>query len=387
MAYEVENNCGGMNKMQFRDLKKQYEVLKPEIDAGIQDVINSTAFILGKPVTELENKLAEYVGRKHCIGVGNGTDALVLALRAHDVGPGDAVFVADFTYIASASCAELVGATPVFADINLTTFNIDPVSLEDAIKRTLKEGKLTPKVIIPVDLFGLPADFEAIQKVADKYGLLVLEDAAQGFGGNIDGKIACSFGDISATSFFPAKPLGCYGDGGAVFTDDDAVAERLRSIRAGGKSPLDKYDNREVGTNSRLDTMQAAILLPKFKAFAEYELEAVNKVASWYTERLKDKVVTPLVPEGYYSSWAQYTIRLKDKEERDAMQAKLKEAGVPSMIYYPRGMHQQQVFKYMNLSEELYPNAVEATKTVLSLPMHPYLDEATVEEICNVILK
>lgn len=373
--------------MQFRDLKKQYEVLKPEIDAGIQEVINSTAFILGKPVTELENKLAEYVGRKHCVGVGNGTDALVLALRAHDIGPGDAVFVADFTYIASASCAELVGATPVFADIDLATFNIDPASLEVAIERTIKEGKLTPKVIIPVDLFGLPADFEAIQKIADKYGLLVLEDAAQGFGGNINGKVACSFGDISTTSFFPAKPLGCYGDGGAIFTDNDAIAERLRSIRAGGKSPLDKYDNREVGTNSRLDTLQAAILLPKFRAFAEYELEDVNKVAGWYTERLKDRVVTPYIPEGYYSSWAQYTIRLKNKEDRDALQAKLKESGIPSMIYYPRGMHQQQVFKYMNLSEELYPNVVEATKTVLSLPMHPYLDEETVDEICKVILK
>lgn len=372
--------------MQFRDLKRQYEVLKPEIDAGIQEVINSTAFILGKPVTELENKLAEYVGRKHCVGVGNGTDALVLALRAHDIGPGDAVFVADFTYIASASCAKLVGATPVFADIDLSTFNIDPVSLEAAIERTLKDGKLIPKVIIPVDLFGLPADYEAIQKIADKYGLLVLEDAAQGFGGNINGKTACSFGNISTTSFFPAKPLGCYGDGGAIFTDDDVVAERLRSIRAGGKSPLDKYDNREIGTNSRLDTLQAAILLPKLKAFTGYELKDVNTVAGWYTERLKDKVVTPYIPDGYYSSWAQYTIRLNNKEERDTLQAKLKNVGIPSMIYYPRGMHQQQVFKYMNLSEELYPNTVEATKTVLSLPMHPYLDEATVDEICKVIL-
>ena len=214
-----------------------------------------------------------------------------------------------------------------------------------------------------------------------------MEDAAQGFGGNINEKVACSFGEISATSFFPSKPLGCYGDGGAVFTDDDAIAERLRSIRAGGKSPLDKYDNREVGTNSRLDALQAAILLPKFKAFAEYELKDVNKVARWYTERLKDKVITPYIPEGYYSSWAQYTIRLKNKEERDATQAKLKEVGIPSMIYYPRGMHQLQVFRYMNLSEVLYTNAVEATKTVLSLPMHQYLDEETVDEICSVILK
>lgn len=373
--------------MQFRDLEKQYEILKPEIDAGIQEVIDSTSFILGKPVTELESKLAEYVGRKYCVGCGNGTDALVLALRAYDVGPGDAVFVADFTYIASASCAELVGATPVFADIDLRTFNIDPVSLEAAIERTIEEGKLIPKVIIPVDLFGLPADYEAINAIARKYNLLVLEDAAQGFGGNIYGRTACSFGDISATSFFPAKPLGCYGDGGAIFTDDDAIAERLRSIRAGGKSPLDKYDNREVGTNSRLDTLQAAILLPKFKAFVDYELRDINKVAEWYTERLKDRVVTPFIPEGYYSSWAQYTIRLKDNEERDAVQAKLKEADIPSMVYYPRGMHQQQVFKYMNLSEELYPNTVKATETVLSLPMHPYLDEETVDFICNTILK
>lgn len=373
--------------MQFRDLKKQYEVLKPEIDAGIQEVIDSTAFVLGKPVTELENKLAEYVGRKHCVACGNGTDALVLSLRTYDVGPGDAVFVPDFTYIASASCVELVGATPIFADINLATFNIDPESLSAAIERTFKEGKLKPKAIIPVDLFGLPADFDAIRSIADKYGLLVLEDAAQGFGGNIKGKLACSFGDISATSFFPAKPLGCYGDGGAIFTDDDGIAERLRSIRAGGKSPNDKYDNREVGINSRLDSLQAAILLPKFKAFVDYELNDINKVAEWYTEKLKDNVVTPYIPEGYYSSWAQYTIRLRNREERDALQAKLKDAGIPSMIYYPRGMHQQQVFKYMHLPEEYYPNAVEATNTVLSLPMHPYMDKETVDEICRVILK
>lgn len=371
--------------MQFRDLKKQYEVLKPEIDAGIQEVINSTSFILGKPVTELENQLAEYVGRKHCIGVGNGTDALVLSLRANNVGAGDAVFVADFTYIASASCVSLVGATPVFVDIDLKTFNISPEALEKAIERTISEGKLTPKAIIAVDLFGLPADMPAIEAIAKKYGLLVVEDAAQGFGGMINGKRACSFGDISATSFFPAKPLGCYGDGGAIFTDDDEIDQRLRSLRAGGKSPTDKYDNREVGYNSRLDSIQAAILLPKFKALADYELTDVNKVAAWYTERLKNVAVTPYIPDGFYSSWAQYTIRLKNKEERDALQSELKAAGIPSMIYYPRGMHQQQVFKDMNLSEELYPNAAEATKTVLSLPMHPYLDEETVDKICTVI--
>lgn len=373
--------------MQFRDLKKQYEVLKDDIDAGIQEVIKEASFILGKQVTELEFRLAEYVGRKHCICCGNGTDALVLALRAYNVGVGDACFVADFTYIASASCASLVGATPVFVDIDSETFNINPRSLEKTIEKTIQEGDLTPKVIIPVDLFGLPANFGEINRIARKYNLLILEDAAQGFGGSINGKHACSFGDISATSFFPAKPLGCYGDGGAVFTDDDYIDKRIRSIRVGGKSPLDKYDNREIGTNSRLDTIQAAILLPKFKAFVEYELDAVNKVAKWYSENLKDVVVTPLVPDGYYSSWAQYTIKLKNKEERDLIHNSLQKANIPSMIYYPRGMHQQEVFKYMNLSSELFPNAMEAINRVLSLPMHPYLEKETVDEICDVIIK
>ena len=373
--------------MQFRDLHKQYEVLKKEIDKGILDVIESNAFILGKPVADLENELAAYVGRKHCIACANGTDALVLALRVYDIGPGDAVFTADFTYIASASCAELVGATSVFADIDLKTFNIDPVSLEEQIKKVLKEGKLTPKAIVPVDLFGLPANFAEIEKIAKKYNLIVIEDAAQGFGGNINGKRACSFGDISCTSFFPAKPLGCYGDGGAIFTDDDKIDERLRSLRAGGKSPIDKYDNREIGMNSRLDTIQAAILLPKFRAFRDYELNDVNKVAKWYTKQLSGTVVTPSIPEGYLSSWAQYTVLLKDRKERDELQAKLKEKGIPSMVYYPRGMHQQQAFKHLGLSDKDYPNAIEATNRVLSLPMHPYMSEEDVTYICSVMLK
>ena len=373
--------------MQFRDLHAQYEALKPEIDAGIQAVIESTGFILGKPVTELENQLAEYVGRKHCVGVGNGTDALVLALKVNNVKAGDAVFVPDFTYIASASCACLAGATPVFVDIDLHTFNMCPKALEEAIKGTLREGKLTPKVVIPVDLFGLPADYEQINQIAEKYGLIVLEDAAQGFGGRIGEKKACSFGNISATSFFPAKPLGCYGDGGAVFTDDDAIAERLRSLRAGGKSPTDKYDNREIGYNSRLDTLQAAILQPKLKAFREYELDAVNRVAEKYTAALTGKVITPAVPEGFTSSWAQYTILLASKEKRNAMQAALKEKSIPSMIYYPRGMHQQACFANMGLGDELYPNTVEATQRVLSLPMHPYMKEEEQDYIITAVLE
>ena len=370
--------------MKFRDLEKQYEALKPEIDKGIQDVINSTAFILGKPVAELENKLAEYVGRKHCIGCGNGTDALVLSLKALNVGVNDAVFVADFTYVASASCISLVGATPVFVDVDKDTFNMSPEALEDAIIRVKSEGKLNPKAIIAVDLFGLPADYPAIDRIAKKYGLLIVEDAAQGFGGNINGKKACSFGDISTTSFFPAKPLGCYGDGGAIFTDNDEIDERLRSIRAGGKSPLDKYDNREVGYNSRLDTIQAAILLPKFNALEKYELDAVNKVAERYMAALKDKVKTPYIPEGFYSSWAQYTIYV---ENRNDIQAKLKEKGIPTMIYYPRGMHQQKAFESLKYPAELFPNTNYATKYVLSLPMHPYLEENEQKFIIESLLE
>ncbi len=372
--------------MEFRDLKAQYQALKPEIDAGIQSVIDSTAFILGEPVAELERRLAEYVGRKYCVTCGNGTDALQLALMVWGVGPGDAVFTSDFTYFASAGTSSILGATPVLVDIDLATFNMDADALEQQIKRILEEGKLTPKVIVPVDLFGQPADYDKILPIARKYGLKVLEDGAQGFGGSLRGKLACSFGDMSATSFFPAKPLGCYGDGGAVFTDSPQEEARLRSLRAQGKSPVDKYDNREIGINSRLDTIQAAILLPKFRAFTDYEVKDVNRVANWYTERLKEKFVTPTVPEGFLSSWAQYTILLKSKAKRDAMQARLKANGVPSMIYYPRGLHQQEAYKDMKLSDEMFPNTVEATGRVLSLPMHPYLKIEEIDRVCKILL-
>lgn len=371
--------------MQFRDLKAQYAALKPEIDQGIQDVINNVSFILGKPVTELETKLAEYVGRKYCITCASGTDALHLSLKAMDIGVGDAVFTSDFTYFASAGSISIVGATPVLVDIDLRTFNMSPEALEKQIQKVLREGRLTPKAIVPVDLFGLPADYTRILPIAEKYGLKVLEDAAQGFGGTLNGKLACSFGDISATSFFPAKPLGCYGDGGAIFTDDAAVDERLRSLRANGRSPEDKYDNREVGFNSRLDTMQAAILLPKFQAFVDYEVADVNRVAAWYTERLADQVVTPYIPGGFVSSWAQYTIMLNSSEERAEVQKTLKKHDVPSMLYYPRGIHQQGAYKDLNLRDEAYPNTIEATKRVLSLPIHPYLKESDVDVISGVI--
>ena len=372
--------------MQFRDLGAQYKILKNDIDAGIEAVINSNAYILGKQVTELEKKLAEYVGRKHCVACANGTDALQLCLMIWGIGPGDAVFTSDFTYFASAGTASILGATPILVDIKLDTFNIDPDALEKQIQRVLHEGKLVPKAIVPVDLFGQPAEYDKILPIAEKYGLKVLEDAAQGFGGSVSGKMAGSFGDLSTTSFFPAKPLGCYGDGGAIFTDDDEIDARLRSLRAQGKSPVDKYDNREIGMNSRLDTIQAAILLPKFKAFVDYELDAVNKAACWYNDRLKERFVTPTVLDDYYSSWAQYTILLKDRDERDAMQEYLRKKGIPSMVYYPRGLHQQEAYKWMALDDDMYPNTIEASNRVLSLPMHPYLTEDQVDEICSAIL-
>lgn len=372
--------------MQFRDLKAQYHALKSDIDDAIHSVLNSSEFILGKQVNELEDKLAEYVGRKHCISCANGTDALQLSLMALHVGQNDAVFTSDFTYFASAGTSSILGATPVFVDIDERTFNISPDALEMSIQRVLSEGKLTPKVIVPVDLFGLPADYSKIIPIAEKYDLKILEDGAQGFGGSIDGKLACSFGDISATSFFPAKPLGCYGDGGAIFTDDDVLNARLRSLRMQGRSLINKYDNQEIGMNSRLDTMQAAILLPKFKAFVDYELDAVNQAAKQYTERLADMVITPFIPDTYYSSWAQYTIKLKDTATRDKVKRVLKENEIPSMLYYPYGLHQQKAYASMKLSDAWYPNTIKASKTVLSLPMHPYLHEDEIDRIAKVIV-
>ena len=373
--------------MEFRDLKKQYQVLKAEIDEGVLAAMASGAYILGKPVGELEEKLAAYAGRRHCVAVANGTDALQLSLMAYDVGPGDAVFTSDFTYFASAGSASIIGATPVLVDIDLATFNISPEDLERKIQAVLAEGKLRPRFIVPVDLFGLPADFTKILPIAEKYGLRILEDGAQGFGGAINGKRACSFGDISTTSFFPAKPLGCYGDGGAIFTDDDAIDARLRSLRAQGKSPADKYDNREIGMNSRLDTLQAAVLLPKLKAFESFEVEAVNRVAETYTAALKDHVVTPHIPEGFYSSWAQYTVLLKDRGTRDRVQKALKEKGIPTMVYYPRGLHQQAAYAWMGLSDEAFPNTTRATQCVLSLPMHPYMDPNEQKTIIDSFLE
>ena len=370
--------------MQFRDLKKQYEVLASDIDAGIAEVIHSSQFISGPKVKELESELAAYTGRKHCVTCANGTDALELCLLAWGIGKGDAVFVPSFTFMSTAEVVAIVGATPIWVDIDPATFDMSPAELEKAIKKTLSEGNLIPKVVIPVDLFGLPADFPAILPIAEKYGLKVLEDGAQGFGGGINGKKACTFGNASTTSFFPAKPLGCYGDGGAIFTDDDEMASLLRSIAVHGKG-REKYENIRLGRNSRLDSIQAAILLPKLEAFKKYEVDAVNTAARLYTERLSGLPLTPpTVPEGFLSSWAQYTVRCSDAACRNSLQAELKARGIPSMIYYPRGLHQQKAFEYCSAGAVL-PNTEKACETVLSLPMHPYLTEADIDQICNAI--
>lgn len=369
--------------MQFRDLKKQYEALKPQIDSAVAGVIAASSFISGPQVAELERRLAEYTGRKHCITCGNGTDALSMALMAWGIKEGDAVFVPDFTFFATGEVVSFEGATPVFVDVDKDTFNMDPEKLEEAVREVVNEGRLTPRLVIPVDLFGLPADYEKIQAVAEKYGMKILEDGAQGFGGRIREKKACSFGEISATSFFPAKPLGCYGDGGAVFTDSDETAAYLESIRVHGKGSY-KYENVRIGWNSRLDTIQAAVMLPKLQAFQEYELERVNEAAARYTQELKDIVKTPVIPEHFYSSWAQYTIQLENREERDRLQGFLKEKGIPTMVYYPIPMHCQRAFEGLKLYQEC-PVTERLCQTVLSLPMHPYLEREEQEQITAAV--
>lgn len=354
--------------VQFIDLAAQYQHLKTKIDARIKTVLEHGNYIMGPEVQELESKLANYVGVKHAITCANGTDALTLAMMVLDIQPGDAVFCPTFTFFATAEVIAFEGATPVFVDSSETTFNICPIDLEKRIQQTIAENKLIPKAIIAVDLFGLPANYPEIQKVADKYNLKVVEDAAQGFGGSIDGKRAGSFGDIATTSFFPAKPLGCYGDGGAVFTNNDDYAELLKSYRVHGKGK-DKYDNVRIGMNSRLDTIQAAILLEKLAAFPT-ELINRNKAADNYEKTLSGRYKTPHVPDGYTSSWAQYTLV---SSNRDAEMAAFKMQGVPTMIYYKTCIHEQIAFRKLGRQIGSFPIAEKLAKSVLSLPMHGYI--------------
>ncbi|MGE5605112.1 MAG: DegT/DnrJ/EryC1/StrS family aminotransferase [Bacteroidota bacterium] len=368
--------------MQFNDLTAQYKKLKREIDTSIHNVLDHGKYIMGPEVFELEEKLAAYVGVKHCLSCSNGTDALLMPLMAWGIGPGDAVFATPFTFMATAEVASLVGAVPVFVDIDEDTFNIDPEQLEKAIVRVKNEGKLNPKVIIPVDLFGLPADYNRIELIANKYNLKILEDAAQGFGGVYKGRKAGSFGDVAATSFFPAKPLGCYGDGGAIFTNDDELVGILKSIRVHGQGS-DKYNNVRIGLNARLDTIQAAILLPKFKAFVDYELEARNRVAAMYTEGLKGIVKTPVVPEGLVSSWAQYSVLAESSSDRAIYQERLKAAGIPMMVYYHKPLHLQNAYSGLGYKKGDFPISEDVSERIFSLPMHPYLEQHDIQKIIN----
>ena len=370
--------------MQFRDLKTQYEHYKNEIDNAVVKVFTESNFISGTQVKQFERRLADYVGMKHCISCANGTDALSLVLTAWNIGKGDAVFVPDFTFFATAEVVSFVGATPIFVDVDPVTFNINPRELDKKILDVIEKGELTPKVIIPVDLFGLLADYDSIELIAKKHKLLILEDAAQGFGAEYKGKKACSFGDAATTSFFPAKPLGCYGDGGAIFTNNDDLAALLESLRVHGKGE-DKYDNIRIGVNSRLDTVQAAILNVKLNAFIVHELNDVNSVYKKYNDRLSGIVDIPIIPNGYLSSFAQYTIKLKNQKQRDGLKSYLNEHNIPSMIYYTKTMHNQTAFSDLKNSDTDYPVSTNLCKTVLSLPMHPYLTDVEIDFVSKKI--
>lgn len=357
--------------MQFIDLQAQYQHLKIKIDARIQAVLNHGQYIMGPEVQELEEKLAEYVGVKHAITCANGTDALTLALMAMDVKEGDAVFAPTFTFFATAEVIALAKSTPVFVDSDARTFNICPMELEKKIQQTIAAGELTPKAIIAVDLFGLTANYQAIEKIAKKYNLLLIEDAAQGFGGEMKGRRAGSFGDIATTSFFPAKPLGCYGDGGAIFTNNDELAGIIQSLRIHGKG-RDKYDNVRIGLNSRLDTIQAAILLEKLDVF-QSEIEARQRAANVYSHALEGMLQIPTVPKDSKSAWAQYSVVANSGQERELLMARLKDAGIPSTIYYAKPLHLQGAFKGLRYRHGDLPVSEQISNQIFSLPMHPYL--------------
>lgn len=370
--------------MEFIDLKAQYNCLKQEIDKNIHEVLDSSKYMMGKFVKQIEKELADYVGVKYCVSCANGTDALQLALMAWGIGEGDAVFLPDFTFFSTAEVVSLLGAKPIFVDVD-KTFNIDSDKLESSINRVLSDGKYTPKVIIAVDLFGQPANYDNIRPIANKFNLKLLEDGAQGFGGSLHNKKSCSFGDISTTSFFPAKPLGCYGDGGAIFTDNKECYDILSSLRIHGKGNY-KYDNIRVGMNSRLDEIQAGILIPKLHAFNEYELDRRNIIAKKYNESLKEKVNIPAILEDCISSWAQYTVLLKSEKERETVKDRLNAKGIPTMIYYPKPLHEQTVYKKQEEYLDCLDNSKMFSKICLSLPMHPYLTDNQQNEIIKEFL-
>jgi len=369
--------------MQFIDLGKQQALIKDKIDHRIQAVLKHGKYIMGPEVVELETKLANYVDVKHCITCSSGTDALLMPLMAWEIGPGDAVFTSPFTFIATAEVIRLLGATPVFVDIEADTFNINPELLDTQIQRIINETNLIPKSIIPVDLFGLPANYPEIMRIAHKYDLKVLEDGAQSFGGKIKGEKSCSFGHAATASFFPAKPLGCYGDGGAVFTDDDGLADKVRSIRVHGKG-THKYDNVRTGINGRLDTIQAAILLEKFAVFSA-EIVKRNAVAKQYTDLLDSIVTTPSIPAEYQSAWAQYSVLAENEAERTRFQQLLKVSDIPSVVYYPKPLHLQTAYSDLGYSAGDFPVSEDISERIFSLPMYPYISNQDINKIAETL--
>ncbi len=369
--------------MEFSGLKAQYNCMSEEMKQAVCQVLEDGQYILGPQVKRLEERLCEYTGRKYCLGVSSGTDALLLALLSEGIGPGDCVFTTAFSFFATAEVIALAGAQPVFVDINPLTYNIDPYCLSHAIKRVDREGLLRPRAVIAVDIFGLPADYEKIEEICAAAGLVLIEDAAQSFGASIGSRKCCSFGSYAATSFFPSKPLGCYGDGGAVFCDDATLYERLCSLRVHGQGQH-KYHNLRVGLNARLDEMQAAILNIKLDHFA-HELTLRRQVAEAYSKRLSGYFKLPAVPTGLTCAFAQYTIAGRDTPQRDYLKAGLEQAGIPCHVYYPVPLHMQPAFQ--GLTYHAMPNALEASGRVLSLPMHPYLTIEEQDAVCTQLLR
>lgn len=365
----------------FIDLTAQRRRLGTSIDDAIARVLEHGRFIMGPEVAQLESELAAFAGVDHCVSCGSGTDALLMALMAWEIGPGDAVLVPSFTFASTAEVVAVLGAVPVFVDVLQDSFNIDSVSMKRALDQAVR-AQLRPAAVIPVDLFGQPADYEAVREVANDAGLSVLADAAQSFGAVVDGKSAVSLGDVGATSFFPAKPLGCYGDGGAIFTNDDELAETLRSIRVHGQGS-NKYDNVRIGINGRLDTIQAAVLIQKLTIFEE-ELTARNEVAARYEEALSEAVGTPHVADDRTSAWAQYTIRCEDREH---VAEDLRERGVPTAIYYPQPLHRQPAYAGFPVASGGAPVSEDLARGVLSLPMHPYLEPSIQDRVISAVHK
>jgi len=363
------------------DLKAQRQRLGTRIDDAILRVVNHGGYIMGPEVRELEEQLANFCGARHCVSCANGTDALGLVLMAWDIKPGDAVFVPAFTFVSTAEVVAWVGATPVFVDVLEDTFNMDPVSLEAAIEVAKSQG-LTPKAVIPVDLFGQPANYNAITSIARQHNIKILADAAQSFGATLDGARVGNFGDATTTSFFPAKPLGCYGDGGAIFTDNDTLAALLRSLRVHGQG-TNKYDNVRIGINGRLDTVQASILLEKLTIFAD-EIEARDRVANRYSSSLANLARVPPLMQGATSVWAQYTIKVDDRTE---LQAACKAQGIPTAVYYPIPLSGQSGYKHYPCAPGGTPTSEQLSKEVVSLPMHPYMSDETQQLIIDCVVQ